>query len=156
MKPSAETVAVGFASLHPPYNWCQNELGAAACFPQPCVVGTAHPTWLQTRAITVGLPLREVPASGGPGVLVVDSPQERGVPATAAISSWLLMSGGSKGVEKETAEAYAPASPQECAEGRSPFAEGLGVSPNSLILPPRVGDQRGLKTMLDTASTDHL
>jgi hypothetical protein len=30
----------------------------------------------------------------------------------------------------------------ERAEGQSPFAEGLGVSPNSL-LPPRVGDQGG-------------
>ena len=86
LKPSAETMAVGFASLHPPYNCRQNERGSAACFSRPRVVGTAHPTWLQTRAITVGLPLQEVPVSGGPGALVVDSPQERGVPDTAAIS----------------------------------------------------------------------
>jgi hypothetical protein len=33
---------------------------------------------------------------------------------------------------------------QGCAEGPSPFAEGLGVSPNSILLPPRVG-VRGLK-----------
>jgi hypothetical protein len=34
--------------------------------------------------------------------------------------------------------------PQGRAEGRSPFTEGLGVSPNFPTLPPRVG-ARGLK-----------
>jgi len=35
--------------------------------------------------------------------------------------------------------------PQGCAEGRSPFAEGLGVSPNTSFLSPKNGGPRGLK-----------
>ena len=34
---------------------------------------------------------------------------------------------------------------QGCAEGRSPFAGSSEVSPNSLSLPPRMGESRGLK-----------
>jgi len=37
--------------------------------------------------------------------------------------------------------------PHGCAEGRSPFAEGLGVSPNFLALPPRMG-AKGVETRL--------
>jgi len=40
---------------------------------------------------------------------------------------------------------FARATRQGCAEGRSPFAEGLGVSPIFPSLPTRLG-ARGLKT----------
>ena len=42
--------------------------------------------------------------------------------------------------------------PQGRAEGRSPFAGGLGVSPNSTNLPPRMG-ARGLKRVLRQPQT---
>ncbi len=47
-------------------------------------------------------------------------------------------------VENGTSGAFAPTRPQGCAEGRSPFAGGLGVSPNSPISPQEWGT-RGLK-----------
>jgi hypothetical protein len=39
--------------------------------------------------------------------------------------------------------------PKGCAEGRSPFAEGLGVSPSFSTIPPRLG-ARGLKRIPST------
>jgi hypothetical protein len=32
-----------------------------------------------------------------------------------------------------------------CPEGRSPFAEGLGVSPNSFFYTPKIGGSKGVE-----------
>ena len=55
-------------------------------------------------------------------------------------------------VENGASGAFAPTSPQGCAEGRSPLAEGLGVSPNIHSSIPQDWGPRGLKANPGTDS----
>jgi oxygen-independent coproporphyrinogen-3 oxidase len=59
------------------------------------------------------------------------------------------------GVENGTSETFAPTSPRGSAEGQSPFAEGLGVPPNSQI-PPQDWGTRGLREGSATDSVGSL
>ena len=43
---------------------------------------------------------------------------------------------------------FARATHRGCAEGRSPFAEGLGVSPNSFLYTPKIGGSKGVENGL--------
>ena len=102
-------------------------------------VGRVHTATQAVEAVSrvVGMGFRDVSADvivGLPGQTLGGA--SRGE-CTSNSKSQILEWG--QGVETQTPEGSAPVSPRGCAEGRSPFAEGLGVSPNSVNLPPRVG-----------------
>ena len=110
-------------------------------------VGRVHAAAQAVEAVSraVGMGFKDVSADvivGLPGQTLSEASRE-GYPSGSKSQMPKIQNWG-RGVESGTSEAFAPTSRQGCAEGRSPFAEGLGVSPNSQISPQDWGP-RGLK-----------
>jgi len=118
-------------------------------------VGRVHTASQAVEAVSrvVGMGFRDVSADvivGLPGQTLGGA--SRGE-CTSNSKSQILEWG--QGVETQTPDGSAPVSPRGCAEGRSPLAEGLGVSPNSQISPQDWG-LRGLREASEAVSKGSL
>jgi oxygen-independent coproporphyrinogen-3 oxidase len=110
-------------------------------------VGRVHTASQAVEAVSrvVGMGFKDVSADvivGLPGQTFGGASRE-GYPSDSKSQMPKIQNWG-RGVESGTSEAFAPTSRQGCAEGRSPFAEGLGVSPNPPLSPQDWGP-RGLE-----------
>jgi coproporphyrinogen III oxidase-like Fe-S oxidoreductase len=121
-------------------------------------VGRVHTASQAVEAVSrvVGMGFKDVSADvivGLPGQ-TLDGVSREGYPSKSESKIPRILNQG-RGVENGTSEAFAATSPQGCAEGQSPFAEGLGDTPNPIISPQDWGT-RGLKEGPDAVSSGSL